>query len=350
MEEMTLDERSEKFYSGEKIDRVPFMTFGSTYAGRLCGLSSEEYFLDVKKNYNAQKWTFDMFGSDEGPGFNFPEAAVLNLGGKMRFNRDKNMMFPISERPIKNEEDAWSYILPDVENMTALKKEIEFYKYTESLGVPTAGVYAGTPFTIVGYMAEIENVLKWMNRKPKMVHNLLRIATDYLVVVAEKIIEEMGESALSGAFDLCFETNKFMSEDLFCEFSLPYLVEVIDRFRGLGVEDFAVHLCGYHMDNIKYLDCLNLKPLTFVSSDELNPLDKVADIMGEDKIYAGNVSTSLLVQGSPDDVYRESERIIKLMKHRGAGFALVPSCDFPLIGKAINLFAMKKACIDFGQY
>lgn len=350
MDKMTTDERQEKFYAGEKIDRVPFMTFGTTYSGRAYGLNSEEYYLDVEKNYKSQLWTYEMFQSDEAPSYNFPEGAILNLGGEVRLSGQRQMTLPIAKRPIKTEEDAWNYILPDMDTWIYLDKQIEFFKYTKSQGLSTAGVYAGTPFTIVGYMVEIETLLKWMHKKPKLVHNLLRIATDYLLMSADAIIDEMGEDALVGAIDLCFETNDFMSGELFEEFSLPYIVDIFEKLRQRGVEDYSVHLCGNHMENIKYLDCLNLKPLTFISSDELNPLDKVADIMGEDKIYAGNVSSSLLVEGTPDQVYRESERIIKMMKNRAAGFALVPSCDYPINGKAVNLYAMLKACRDFGTY
>ena len=45
-----------------------------------------------------------------------------------------------------------------------------------------------------------------------------------------------------------------------------------------------------------------------------------------------------------------AKEIIDDMKFTGRGFILQPSCDLPMNAKSINLYAMLKACRDFGNY
>ena len=54
-DKMTSRERMEKLYNGEQIDRVPFMSSATMYAGKMLGLTSKEFYFDVEKSYQSQK-------------------------------------------------------------------------------------------------------------------------------------------------------------------------------------------------------------------------------------------------------------------------------------------------------
>ena len=72
LDRLTSEERMKRFYSGEKIDRVPFISSATMYAGNLMGLSSDEFYFDVEKSYNAQKWVIDMHCCDGSPCLDIP--------------------------------------------------------------------------------------------------------------------------------------------------------------------------------------------------------------------------------------------------------------------------------------
>ena len=62
----------------------------------------------------------------------------------------------------------------------------------------------------------------------------------------------------------------------------------------------------------------------------------------------------ILLPEVPDRLHQQQywkcKEIIDDMKYTGRGFILQPSCDLPMNAKSINLYAMLKACRDFGNY
>ena len=352
MDKLSSKERMDKFYKGEVIDRVPFISSATMYAGRMVGLSCEEFYFDVKKSYNAQKLVCEMHQCDGGPCYDLPHGEVLDFGGELAFPKTTKVELPLVKRyPVNNLNEAIDYKIPQSSRWISLHKKIEFLKYMHEQELwGGVSISAGSPFTMVGSIVNTNLLFRWLIKEPEIVHKLLKQAVEYLLQSADILIQEFGIERCSVSSNYPFESNELISSKTFETFSMPYILEVHKRLREKGLKNFGIHLCGNQNKNLHYYKELNLPDRSFISSDERNDLVNVAKILGNQYIYAGNIPSGLLVEGKPIEVYRCSESVIKSMKYNDGGFVLMPSCDLPINTSPINLYAMLKACRDFGQY
>jgi uroporphyrinogen decarboxylase len=351
MGDLISEERMSRFFRREAIDRVPVYSLSTMNAGREKGLSSEEFYFDSAKAFHAQKEIYDEYGYDDTPCLDIPHGEMLDLGGELIFPKEGLVELPRVRRfMIQSLEDAEKYELPSMEKRKFTQQRIAFAKYAATQGITGVGIGAGSPFTMVGSMVEPSLLLRWIVKEPEMVQHLLDIAVQYLCETADILIREFGIENCSVSCNFPFESTNLLSPALFRSVAFPATLEVFDRFREKGLETFSIHICGNHNSNLECFKELKLTEGSFISSDEQNNLKDVAKVLGENYMYAGNVPTGLFVFGTPEDVYRASEGIIKDMKYNPGGFALMPSCDLPVNAKAKNVYAMLQAAKDFGRY
>jgi uroporphyrinogen decarboxylase len=346
-DEMTSVERWAHFYGDGKIDRVPVLSFATMYAGRRKGLTSNEYYFDVEKGYQAQKEFILEEGFDDSPCLDIPHAEMLDFGGEVGFSLDNRVELPwVKKYPIQSEQDAENYMLPPMEKRLYTKKRIEFYDYAKSLGQTGVGIGLGSPFTLVGYLVETSLFMKWLVKRPDLVFRLLKIMEEYLTQTADVLIERYGVENCSASANVPFESNDLISAKMFEKYSLPGLVHMYQMARKKGISNCNLHICGRHMKTLHFFKELKLNNRSFISIDELNDIEKVADVLGDGNVIAGNVSCKLLVSGNSEAVYRESANLIDRMKYHDGGFVLMPSCDLPIDTKFENLKAMIQAARD----
>lgn len=350
IDKMSSMDRMNRFYQGKAIDRVPFMSSATMYAGKAMGLTSEEFYYDVVKSYEAQHRILEMQGCDGSPCYDLPNGEVLDFGGELMMNRKGLIELPKIKQPIRTLNEAIDFQLPEVRKGSFLNKRMEFIQYAISKGNTGVSISAGSPFTMVGSMVDVSLLLRWMKKEPEVVHKLLRQVVQYLLNTADVMSEKFGIENCSASANFPLENNDLISPQAFEIFSLPYIIEAYQKLKEKGIQKFSIHLCGNQNRNMEYFRELQLPERSFISSDEKNSLEKVAETLGKQYIYAGNVSSTLLVSGTPKQVYRCAGKIIEQMKYNEGGFILMPSCDLPINAKSINLYAMLKACRDFGCY
>lgn len=351
MNKLSSEERMERFYSGEKIDRIPMLSCATMYAGQQEGLNSKEFYFDVEKSFVAQQKVCQRGGYDDTPCYDLPHGEMLDFGGNLIIPETEGVALPkVGGFPICSLEDAWDFKLPPVKERLFTQYRIAFLKYAEKRGNMGVSIGAGSPFTMVGSMVETGVLLRWMVKEPDTVRHLLDLAIDYLCETADIFIREFGLERCSVSSNYPFESSHMISPKNFEKFAYPAMMEIHERLRRKGLQSFGIHLCGNHRKHLQYFKDLGLHDRSFISSDEENPLTEVAEVLGRDNIYGGNVSSRLLVQGSPEEVFKQSKRIIEEMKGNEGGFVLMPSCDLPINTKPENLNAMLRAACEYGTY
>ncbi len=349
IDKLTSKERMSNLILGKEIDRVPFISASTMYAGTISGLSSEEFFLNQQKSFDAQKLCIELHGCDGSPGFDLPGWIGWDFGSNLTFVEGAHVCIPKLEPIIKSKTDIDKLCMPDIHNAFAFNKRLEFYKIAKKEGL-SASVPAGSPLEIVGEIVDTSLLMKWFYKEPELVHELLRLTTDYLLKVADLYIDEFGVDNCCASSNYPLESNTLISPKLFEKFSLPYIVEIHDKFKEKGISSYSVHLCGDHKRNIDYFKELNLPARSFVSVSEKLDIEIVAKSFGDDYIIGGNVPTHVIQSGTPNEVFNVSKDIIEKMKYHPGGFVLMPSCDLPPNTPPLNLYAMLKAVKTFGCY
>ena len=64
----------------------------------------------------------------------------------------------------------------------------------------------------------------------------------------------------------------------------------------------------------------------------------------------GNLNTTTIQEGSPEEVYEASKLVINNGKKLNNGFIFSPGCELPPMASIENVMAMTRAVNDFGWY
>ncbi len=314
-------------------------------------ISAEEFYLNPQIAFEANSWVQKMFPADTEIGYTVPDSICMDFGGEVYFSKDP-LECPKSVRiPAKTEEELLKLQVPNPYTAPGISREFEYAKIRKKNGLSGAGMALSSPFRQSVEIIGMENLMRWMRKKPELVHYTCKMVVEYSIKKAEMYIKEFGTDGLSNAFSFPMESHHLISAEAFKEFSAPYALQLHKRLMEMGVTQFSEHLCGNHKNNLWFWkDSLNLPKHTFATVGTELPLKEVSESLGENFILGGNVDTSILQLGRPKDVYLESKRIIEEMKYRKGGFVLMAACVISTAIPPANITAMIKAAEDFGNY
>lgn len=348
--EMTSKKRMNNLIQYKPIDRVPFISCSSIYAGKIGRLTSREFFFDVNKSFDIQQLAINLHNCEGSPAYNLPGWIGWDLGAKFDFNMDERTQIPkIIDRPIKCIDDLLKFKLPEPRNCKAFNDRLEFYKLAQQNGYPVS-VPGGSPFEISSYLIEPAELLKLTRKDPNAVNHLLKLVSEYIFKIADIYIEVFGVNNCSVSSTYPLESNDLISYKTFEKLIFPHIVNIQTTLKEKGFKSFSLHLCGNHNKNLLLFQEIPLPERTFISISEKINIIEAAKLFGEKYVIGGNVPTHLLVSGTPYKVYHYTKNLLFNMKNHPGGYVLMPSCDLSPNTNPLNLQAMYQANIDFGKY
>jgi len=326
---------------------IPYITCATMYAGNLAGLTSEEFYLNANKSFWAQKHCLDLHGCSGSPGFDLPGWTGWDFGGEIEFSNSGKVNIPkFNRKAVSNLQEALELKRPKLDDCPGFNKRLEFYNIACAEGY-NASLPAGSPLEVLGHIVEPSLIFRWMRKEPQLVHHLLELATDYLIDVSKYYIAKFGVEHCSAFSCYPMESNDLISPKHVKEYSLPYMKKIHKTLMDLGVTQMGIHLCGSHHHNLEFFKELNLPKGSFISVSEKMDIIDVADVLGTEYTYGGNVPTALLLSGTYDQIYKYSQNLISKMIATDLEFVLMPSCDLPPNTPPINVHAMTCAANSF---
>lgn len=332
-----------RLFKGDKIDRIPIIPSASLYAGNLAGIAPKEFFSDHKKSFEVQKLAAEMFGYDENPGFNLPGYIAWDFGGELHISNKSPIMEPkIIKYPVNNEEDLNNLSLPDLDKAPGFQNRLNFHRLLRENNL-SVSIFAGSPLEVVGNIVDINIFMRWFYKKPKIIHELLKLGVNYILKSADYYINEFGTENCTAFSAYPLESNDIISEQVFEKFCFPYIRDVFEKLTQKGIKNFGIHLCGNHKLNLKYFNELPLPDRSLISVSEKIDVELAGQVFGKRHIIGGNIPTKLLINGTAQEVYNESVNLIGKMKDYKGRFILMPSCDLPPNTPPLNVYAMVKA-------
>jgi uroporphyrinogen decarboxylase len=182
-----------------------------------------------------------------------------------------------------------------------------------------------------------EQVLVDMLQSPAFVHEFLDRIVEYNLKHIEIALAHDIDCVRFGD-DWGSQTGLIMGPDLWREFIKPRIKRMYDRVHQAG-KYVMIHCCG----DVKAI----LPDLAEVGVNIFNPFQpEVMDIFETKKRYHrrlsffGGISVQrLLPLGTPDEVRRETEKLLRMLG-RGGGYIASPSHDIPVDVPAENMAAM----------
>ncbi len=87
-----------------------------------------------------------------------------------------------------------------------------------------------------------------------------------------------------------------------------------------------------------------------VSFDHETDLNDAIAYFGDQCIIGGNIDSTILMTGTPTQVYELCRKAIEKAMHAPRGFVLAADCEIPIATPSYNVYTMRKAIDDFGWY
>jgi uroporphyrinogen decarboxylase len=348
-ETMSPPERMEALMKKKPIDRVPFISFASGLCAASTGLDVKDIYEDAEKSFWAQMWAQEIYGWDGAPLYSYASFGGWEFGGEIKMPRGEWEQAPVVTRfPVTAPEDVDALKVPDVETAGCYPIHIEFSKIQKKLGMPIT-VSGIAPFTAAGNICEVDNLCRWIIKKPDVAHKLIGKTLEFHKKVIDYFVNKFPNYPM-----MCFmgepsAANQVISPKHFREFALPYIKEATQYTLDRGLNIFF-HLCGEQNMNLPAWTEVNFGDPGICSFGQEVNLSKAIEMFGDKNIIAGNVEPAIIQMGTGQQVYELSKACIEKAKHAPSGFILMPGCECPVYAPPYNVYSMKKAVMDFGFY
>ncbi|MFC2047554.1 uroporphyrinogen decarboxylase family protein [Chloroflexota bacterium] len=348
-DKLTPSERMEAILTRQKPDRVPFIPFMHGFCPRNVGYPVAAMYEDAEKSFWSQVWTQRQYDYDGSPLYGYASYGGWEFGGGIEFPRSEWEQAPVVTRfPVQTEEDVWNLKSPDVKMAGSHPIIMEFSKLQAKMGMPVTGTSEGA-FTTAGNICGVDQLCKWMIKKPEVAHRLLRVVTDFLVQTEHYWVKTFGAEKILAFIAEPTASNQLISPKQFEEFVLPYNKELQETILDMGIKHIFCHICGEQNLNLPHWAKIPMGDPGIVSFGHEVDLEVAGKYFPHD-IIAGNVEPAVLQSGTADQVYELCQIAIGKGRKCPGGFVLMAGCEFPVMAPPYNLWIMRKAIDDFGWY
>lgn len=202
------------------------------------------------------------------------------------------------------------------------------------------------PFTGAGVLVSPKKLMVLiakMNRSEenkKNLFDLLDFSTRCLAIYAG-ILREAGTDIIN----ICdpVASGDMISMPMYDELVVPELKKYRELIKEKDMP-ILMHICGNAGERVERV--LEFGAKCF-SVDTMVNMEDMLKRYGRKMCMVGNLDNSaLMLQGTPDDVYREAVRLEELGKANGGGLIVCTGCELPPIASLENIQAMVKAAED----
>jgi len=205
---------------------------------------------------------------------------------------------------------------------------------TEAQPYPVIANLTG-PVSLATSLIEPMTFYRAMGKEPALVHEFLHFISENLIAFG-RLMLQAGAPILAVADPSA--SGEILGPRRFAEFAIPYLNMILDTLQDSCVASL-VHICGNLQPVFGELPRLHTRA---VSIDSATSVTALRNAVGEGQAIVGNVSTHLLVNGTPDKVARASWACLT----RGAR-VLSPACGISPYTPLANMQAMAAAARSF---
>jgi uroporphyrinogen decarboxylase len=291
-----------------------------------------------------------MFGYDGTPRYGFASCGGWEFGGEIRMPRGQWEQAPFDSRfPATTPEEVEALKIPEVETAGSYSIAIQFAKIQKQSGTPIT-IKGFVPFTSAENICDVNNLCRWMLKKPTVVHQLLRKCMEFHKKVIDYFINHFPGLPMLVFMGEPTTANQVISPRQFEEFALSYINEAHQYCFARGINHIMNHICGEQNLNLDLWTKIPHGDPGILSFGHEVYLTKAIEIFGDQHVIAGNIEPRVIQEGTWQKVYEICWIAIEKAKYAPSGYIFTAGCEVPLNAIPYNLYAMKKAVMDFGFY
>jgi uroporphyrinogen decarboxylase len=335
------------------VDRVPVFPVVTAYlASRVLRRQYQDFVLEPFLIYEAlkalhQEFGFDGFEVGLGPRRDAVKPRVKEIDGQRYLvDAEEKLVAKLQEddapvsletRPrLANKSDLDSIkITPaskfiesgQTEPVTKLIRELDGSAFV-------AGVAAGQTMNALAAWRGSDQAMFDLVDDPEFVHAVMTRATDQSIEVGKALIHAGVDGIYIGD---AWASASIISPRTYEEFCLPYHRKAAETFQRLGAKVY-LHICGNSNPILHLMAQTGVDAIEPLDVDGGVKLETVRERAGERVALKGGVSTQLLWKGTPNEVYAEARRCLKILGSQG--YILGSADDIPRDTPFENIKAM----------
>lgn len=318
----------------EQPERVPTIPLAGLFSSMVSGFSVVDLLKDANKQVRSQLMALKKLDYDGVMTCMDLTAEAEALGAPINF---QEKAFPyVASYPI-GEPTAFSELeLPSIKTCR-LNVFVETTKQlVRQVGkTHLVSSYVIGPFTLAGQLLGAETLLELAMENPE--------EAAFVVKECRRIIEPYVEELLNaGSHNIVIleptGSSSVISPDWFVKYCAPNVKSLISFIKSRGARA-TLHICG---NTTKILN-----PMCETGADALS-LDSVISVAtahmtarGRCTII-GNVDTTLMLNGSREEIVTASRKCIEAVGGVVGGYILSSGCDLPIEAPVENVDAMVK--------
>ena len=341
MDHMNAYERVMGVLSGKRPDYPPVVLMAREWCSKQAGFDLIDELDSVERHVYAQTYAVDKFGYDCVWDMFACHSESEAMGSVLKISRGHP---PSVEIPaVQNYESDLSRLkLFDPyqnQRLSLILEGMRRLKNRFKHEVPVIG-YIQAPFRHVSMLRGSENAMRDLYKAPESLRKLCEIALSSLIVYAVAII--------STGVDILFISDPSSSGDAISkkhweEWGKPLTSRLVNLVKPTGIKTI-MHVCG---DNSDRLESFAETGVNCLSLDEGVDFKAARKLLGPRFCLMGNVSTSLLAMGSPEEV-KEATREVIDKAGRDGGLMVSGGCIIPAICPPENIQAMVETAKTWG--
>jgi uroporphyrinogen decarboxylase len=317
---------------GEKPERpVVFPMVAANHAARLEGFSISEAVTQPDTLARVLYTAYRFYGYDLVMVFTDTMVEAEAMGAQV--------LIPDDDDPFMLEPPRVSKLEPaDPKKDGRMPVVLEATRRLKALLEDEAPILTSLkgPFSLASFLRGIDRFLEDLLTDPRRARSFLRIATENQLAYAEAIVKAGGIPLIGDPV----ASGSLVSPEMFREFAQPHLTQLIRSVHESGAKA-GLHICG---ETKSLLRDMVATGADFLSIDEMD-LSLARQEVGDKAILMGNVSTNLLLEGTPEQIAAAAK---ECLERGGENLILSSSCDVPTDAPKENVQALVKAGREWG--
>ena len=221
----------------------------------------------------------------------------------------------------------------------------EFSQWAMESGFPVGRmIFAKAPFDTIGdTLRGTKGIVRDMFRQPEKLIEGMDVVANF--TIRQTIAAANASQAVTAIFPLHKGSDGFMSQKQFEKFYWPSLKKVVRALVDEGILPI-LFAEGTYTSRLETVNEFPKGAVTWLF--DKTDMARAKKILGDKCCISGNVPTSLMVTGRPDDVKEYCRKLIEVCAP-GGGFILAGGAHINE-GNPENLRAMTEAANEYGIY
>jgi len=342
--QMTPRERMNAFARGDAIDRVLTVPDMGVTMIHVLGVKACDYYRSAELMADLEVELFNQLNHDSVSISTSLRGVAEAMGAKVGYP-EYNISY-LLEPAIKSvkEIDKLQVVDPLRDgNLPTLIKAIRL-TYDRLNPLVDVGAAMSGPFSVATSIIGTENLLKWMVKHPKELHQVMEVVAES----NDNYIREVAKVGVGIGFADPVSSMSLISPKHFREFSLPYLKQNIKTITEHTGSKPGIHICGKSRDI--WMDVVEAGISNF-SIDDIEDLEEAKTVMGDKVIITGNVPpVGAMYLGDKESIYASVKECIQKGYDSPKGYILSTGCQIPMNTPIEKVKMFMDAANLYGQY